>query len=37
MRLAPDNQIIGDLALGQERIRRDILSFQIDGIQQRNG
>jgi hypothetical protein len=37
MRLALDNQIIGDLALGQERIGRYILSFQIDGRKQRNG
>ncbi len=37
MGLTLDNQILGDRTLGQERIRRHILAFQIDRIQQGNG
>lgn len=39
MGLTFGNQVLGDLALGQSRFRRDchILALNIDGIQQRDG
>ena len=37
MRLALPNQVVGQLALGQQGIGTDLLARNVDGIQQGNG